>query len=276
MADNKRKTGPRSGSPKTRARSARAAGEPTAVLAVEAKSAMDSRSKGDERRSPPRARTSEPAKAGAKLARTPAARTATKQSNPAKTAPAPRAKAKAAAKTRAKTTNTKSVSRKAAASISESVRRKPRSTTKKAPAAAKPVKNTKQAVRSGTNKTQAKSRAKGRPNARRLPIQIAKFGIGEIVCHRFYPFRGVVFDIDPVFANTEDWWRSIPQELRPRKDQPFYHLLAENDETEYIAYVSEQNLVRDKTGAPVRHPQVPEMFVEDEEGRLLPVFRQEH
>ena len=88
----------------------------------------------------------------------------------------------------------------------------------------------------------------------------AKFNIGQIVRHRIYPFRGVIFDVDPIFNNTEEWWQSIPEDARPRKDQPFYHLLAENEETEYIAYVSEQNLVPDETGEPVRHPQVDEIF----------------
>ena len=86
--------------------------------------------------------------------------------------------------------------------------------------------------------------------------------VGQVVRHRIYPFRGVVFDIDPVFNNTEEWWLSIPEEIRPRKDQPFYHLLAENAETDYIAYVSEQNLLPDETGAPVRHPQVKELFAQ--------------
>ncbi len=94
-------------------------------------------------------------------------------------------------------------------------------------------------------------------------IRIAKFQIGQVVRHRVYAFRGVVFDIDPVFANTEEWYRSIPAEVRPHKDQPFYHLFAENDETEYIAYVSEQNLLPDLSGEPVRHPQVAEVFVRD-------------
>ncbi len=87
-----------------------------------------------------------------------------------------------------------------------------------------------------------------------------KFAVGQVVKHRKFPFRGVIFDIDPVFANTEEWWLSIPEEVRPRKDQPFYHLLAENAETEYIAYVSEQNLLADTSGDPVRHPQVDELF----------------
>ncbi|PTT74334.1 heat shock protein HspQ, partial [Pseudomonas sp. HMWF010] len=81
----------------------------------------------------------------------------------------------------------------------------------------------------------------------------AKFAIGQVVKHRIFPFRGVVFDVDPVFANTDEWWESIPEDIRPTKDQPFYHLLAENDENTYVAYVSEQNLLADETGEPVQH-----------------------
>lgn len=88
----------------------------------------------------------------------------------------------------------------------------------------------------------------------------AKFMIGEVVRHRFYPFRGVIFDVDPEFNNTEEWWLSIPEDVRPRKDQPFYHLFAENEETTYVAYVSEQNLVPDDSGRPVSHPDVGRYF----------------
>jgi heat shock protein HspQ len=98
----------------------------------------------------------------------------------------------------------------------------------------------------------------------------AKFRIGQIVKHRLFPFRGVIFDVDPEFANTEEWYEAIPAEVRPRKDQPFYHLLAENDETEYVAYVSEQNLLSDESGAPVRHPQIKEMFDLGPDGEYLP------
>jgi heat shock protein HspQ len=101
-----------------------------------------------------------------------------------------------------------------------------------------------------------------------LRIRTAKFGIGQVVRHRVYPFRGVVFDVDPVFANTEEWWEAIPEEIRPSKDQPYYHLFAENAESEYVAYVSEQNLVADDTGEPLRHPQIEEDFVEAD-GRFL-------
>ncbi len=97
-------------------------------------------------------------------------------------------------------------------------------------------------------------------------IRNAKYQIGQVVRHRLYPFRGVVFDIDPEFNHTEEWWQSIPAEIRPRKDQPFYHLFAENAETEYIAYVSEQNLLPDTSGEPIRHPQVLEIFERDERG----------
>jgi heat shock protein HspQ len=93
----------------------------------------------------------------------------------------------------------------------------------------------------------------------------AKFTIGQVVRHRLYPFRGIVFDIDPVFANTEEWYQSIPAEVRPHKDQPFYHLFAENEESAYIAYVSEQNLLPDTTGEPVRHPQINDLFEYDGE-----------
>ena len=104
----------------------------------------------------------------------------------------------------------------------------------------------------------------------------AKYTVGEVVAHRFYPFRGIVYDVDPEFANTEEWWLSIPEEIRPRKDQPYYHLLAENDETEYIAYVSEQNLVPDESGEPLRHPQVDELFIVDEDGKYHALFLDRH
>ena len=97
----------------------------------------------------------------------------------------------------------------------------------------------------------------------------AKYHLGQIVRHKKHPFRGVIFDVDPEFANTDEWYEAIPEESRPIKDQPFYHLLAENDESSYIAYVSEQNLLRDETGEPVEHPQVNELFSDLEDGRYV-------
>jgi heat shock protein HspQ len=100
--------------------------------------------------------------------------------------------------------------------------------------------------------------------------RVAKYKIGQVVRHRIFPFRGVIFDIDPTFSNTEEWWQAIPEEIRPRKDQPFYHLFAENAESEYIAYVSEQNLVPDTSSEPIRHPQVAEVFDVDDDGNYRP------
>jgi heat shock protein HspQ len=91
-------------------------------------------------------------------------------------------------------------------------------------------------------------------------FRLAKFGIGQVVQHRVFSFRGVIFDVDPVFANTDDWWLAIPAEIRPHKDQPFYHLLAENDEGGYVAYVSEQNLLADTSGEPVGNPSTSLIF----------------
>lgn len=104
-------------------------------------------------------------------------------------------------------------------------------------------------------------------------IRQAKFQIGDVVRHRVFPFRGVIFDVDPVFANTEEWWESIPAEIRPAKDQPFYHLLAENEDTTYVAYVSEQNLLPDESGRPSKHPDVAELFDRIENGRYVPRAR---
>src|SRR5881227_3682841 len=98
----------------------------------------------------------------------------------------------------------------------------------------------------------------------------AKFQIGQIVRHRIFSFRGVIFDIDPEFNNTEEWWLSIPEDVRPHKDQPFYHLLAENSNSEYVAYVSEQNLLPDDSGEPIRHSQVAEIFIRDKSGGYRP------
>ncbi|MBO6852407.1 MAG: heat shock protein HspQ [Marivivens sp.] len=88
----------------------------------------------------------------------------------------------------------------------------------------------------------------------------AKYYLGQVVRHRKHPFRGVVFDVDPEFSNTEEWYQAIPEDIRPAKDQPFYHLLAENEQNYYVAYVSEQNLIADYSGVPVGHPDLQEFF----------------
>ena len=106
------------------------------------------------------------------------------------------------------------------------------------------------------------------------PIAHAHFSIGDIVRHRVFEFRGVIFDVDPVFANSEEWYHAIPEEIRPRKDQPFYHLLAENSDSSYTAYVSQQNLLPDDQGGPVDHPAIPGIFTDFDGERYR--LRREH
>ncbi len=95
-----------------------------------------------------------------------------------------------------------------------------------------------------------------------MDVKATRFAIGQVVRHRVYPFRGVIFDVDSEFSNTDEWWQSIPEQIRPHKDQPFYHLLAENESMTYTAYVSEQNLLIDDSGEPVNHPQIAQLFGE--------------
>jgi heat shock protein HspQ len=101
----------------------------------------------------------------------------------------------------------------------------------------------------------------------KIDIPLARFAIGDVVRHRLFDFRGVIFDVDPVFANSEEWYQAIPEALRPSKEQPFYHLLAENSESSYVAYVSQQNLVVDDSDEPIDHPAIPTMFDRIEGGR---------
>jgi heat shock protein HspQ len=125
-------------------------------------------------------------------------------------------------------------------------------------------------------KTDNRIRIGDRTGADHMPGLVeARFGLGEVVRHRLFPFRGVIFDVDPEFANSEEWWEAIPEENRPARDQPFYHLLAENGETAYVAYVSQQNLERDEDGEPPRHPALMQIFSGFRDGRfqLRPVIR---
>ena len=91
-------------------------------------------------------------------------------------------------------------------------------------------------------------------------LPAARYGIGDVVRHRLLDFRGVIFDVDPIFANSDEWYDAIPESMRPAKDQPFYHLLAENSDSSYIAYVSQQNLVADEDGDPIDHPAIGMLF----------------
>ncbi|SFR81594.1 heat shock protein HspQ [Sphingomonas jatrophae] len=117
-------------------------------------------------------------------------------------------------------------------------------------------------------------RALAEPALAAPAIAHARFAIGDVVRHRHFAFRGVIFDVDPVFANTDEWYEAIPLDMRPRKDQPFYHLLAENAESSYVAYVSQQNLEHDESDEPVDHPALGGLFDGYADGRYA--LRREH
>jgi heat shock protein HspQ len=112
------------------------------------------------------------------------------------------------------------------------------------------------------------------PMARYIDMPLARFAIGDVVRHKIFDFRGVVFDVDPSFANSDEWYEAIPETIRPSKDQPFYHLLAENADSTYVAYVSQQNLVPDDSDEPIDHPAIATMFDGLEDGRYQ--LRPEH
>jgi heat shock protein HspQ len=106
-----------------------------------------------------------------------------------------------------------------------------------------------------------------RKMGQKIDMPLASFAIGDVVRHRLFDFRGVIFDVDPVFANSDEWYEAIPEALRPSKDQPFYHLMAENAESTYVAYVSQQNLIVDDSDEPIEHPAISTMFDRMEGGR---------
>lgn len=118
------------------------------------------------------------------------------------------------------------------------------------------------------------NRSDSSPAVEAPPVAHARFSVGDLVRHRMFDFRGVIFDVDPVFANSQEWYDAIPEEIRPRKDQPFYHLLAENAESSYIAYVSQQNLVADESEEPIEHPAIEGIFDDFSGGRYR--LKREH
>lgn len=110
--------------------------------------------------------------------------------------------------------------------------------------------------------------------AKAPPVTHAQFAIGDVVRHRLFEFRGVIFDVDPIFANSEEWYQAIPEDIRPSKDQPYYHLLAENADSSYVAYVSQQNLMPDDSDEPIDHPAIAGIFDDYADGRYR--LRREH
>ncbi|MHB9878066.1 heat shock protein HspQ [Pacificimonas sp. ICDLI1SI03] len=115
--------------------------------------------------------------------------------------------------------------------------------------------------------TETPNRGAPRTSALDAIVRQAAFGIGDVVKHRLFDFRGIIFDVDPEFANTDEWWEAIPEEVRPKKDQPYYHLLADNGQDSYVAYVSQQNLLHDDNADDPIHPAISDIFEKAGDGR---------
>lgn len=86
----------------------------------------------------------------------------------------------------------------------------------------------------------------------------AKFTVGQIVEHKLFGYRGLVFDVDPVFSSSEDWYEQMARS-RPPKDAPWYHVLV--DGADHVTYVAERNLeTAENTDDPIEHPLLGEFF----------------
>lgn len=88
-------------------------------------------------------------------------------------------------------------------------------------------------------------------------MQNARFSIGQLVHHRLFGYRGVVYDVDPVFMGTEEWYEQVARS-RPPKDQPWYHVLVHG--ADHTTYVAERNLEPDDSGEPIAHPALDMFF----------------
>jgi heat shock protein HspQ len=92
----------------------------------------------------------------------------------------------------------------------------------------------------------------------------AKFGVGDLVHHVLFDYRGVVFDVDATFQGTDEWYESVARSQPPR-DAPWYHVLV--DGATHTTYVAERNLEPDPDDIPVRHPLLSHFFDALHEGR---------
>jgi len=99
-----------------------------------------------------------------------------------------------------------------------------------------------------------------------MNITSTRFSVGELVHHRLFDYRGVIFDVDPIFQGTEEWYREVAKS-RPPKDKPWYHVLV-NDAL-HTTYVAERNLEPDERTAPINHPLVEQIFNRFENGRYV-------
>lgn len=98
----------------------------------------------------------------------------------------------------------------------------------------------------------------------------ARFAIGDLVHHKLFDYRGVVYDVDPQFALSEEWYETVARS-RPPKDEPWYRVLVHNAINE--TYVAERNLEPDGVADPVSHPLIDALFVGFIDGRYIAADR---
>jgi heat shock protein HspQ len=82
-------------------------------------------------------------------------------------------------------------------------------------------------------------------------LTTAQFAPGNVVRHTRFDYRGVVFDVDPVFSGSDEWYEQVAQS-RPPRDQPWYHVLV--DGAEHTTYVAERHLELESPASEIRHP----------------------
>jgi heat shock protein HspQ len=94
----------------------------------------------------------------------------------------------------------------------------------------------------------------------------ARFAVGELVTHQLFDYRGVVFDVDPVFMGNDEWYEQVARS-RPPRDRPWYHVLVHG--AQHTTYVAERNLEPDDSSDPIDHPGLDHFFHGFEDGRYL-------
>ena len=90
-----------------------------------------------------------------------------------------------------------------------------------------------------------------------MKINRAEFNIGQVIYHRHYNFRGVIVDVDPEFDGDDEWYEQHAKN-EPSKDQPWYHVLVDDDSV--MAYVSQQNICSDQSDMEVNNPMIADML----------------
>jgi len=97
-------------------------------------------------------------------------------------------------------------------------------------------------------------------------MQQAKLNIGQLVQHKLFGYRGVIYDVDPEFMLTDEWYENVARS-RPPKNEPWYRVLVDNELLE--TYVAQQNLDPATDLSPIRNPLLEGCFSSFEDGHYV-------